>query len=295
MRLNSSLLRSLRSNPELPRLSDYHNIRQPYRIQKRLALNQCFKAIQQREGIIDPLVYVTFGGQDLYDIMDLLAVFDVTKTRLRIVSYEQDRTIADRARECPVVETLSKVKSVDLRIVFAGFPDGVELLHQFRSNSPFIYFLDYIGTFRRRDAETIHDLLASDLIRRGDYLLITSCLSPRIVKQQNFMAPYQSTFEHFFRQRDLDAPFMIRNHVDLLLALALSQFERTSARAGHRQRVIGNLLRKFKYADSHVPMGLWLYHLESSTSHQAIADRAFDEFPHAFSAVRRKEVPNIFD
>lgn len=273
----------------------YHKIAQPYRIQKRLALNQSFKAIQRSAGGIDRLLYITFGGQDLYDTLDLLGVFDLTQTSVRVISFEQDPDVVRLARTCPVYQTLSRVKSVDVRVVFAAFPDGAEQLRKFRTPTPCIYFLDYTGTFRKKDADTIHHLLETGLLREGDFLLITSCLSPRIVNQATFMESYKGTFELFYPGFKVDAAFRVRNHVDLLTAVAFSEFERSSSNAGKRQVISGELLKKFKYADSHVAMGLWLYRLGASTSSRRLRDEPFDEFPHAFAVQYRKDLPEIFD
>jgi len=245
--------------------------------------------------VIDPLLYVTFGGQDLYDTLDLLGVFDLTQTSVKVISFEQDPDVVRLARTCAVYQTLARVKSVDVRVVFAAFPDGAEQLRKFRTPTPFIYFLDYTGTFRKKDGDTIHHLLETGLLREGDFLLITSCLSPRIVNQATFMEGYKSTFELFYRDSKVDAAFRIRNHVDLLIAVALSEFERSSSNAGKRQVISGELLKKFRYADSQVAMGLWLYRLGTSASSRRLQDQKFDEFPHAFAAQQRKGLPEIFD
>jgi hypothetical protein len=276
----------------------YHSsIAQPYRIQKRLALNQCFRAIREQTGGLSTLVYVTFGGQDLYDTMDLLAVFDLTQTRMRIVSYERDGAIARQARACPVFQALSRIPSLDVRVISATFPNGVDLLQKFRANTTFVYFLDYTGTFGKADSRYIHELLTLGLIREEDFLLITSCLSPRIVHQSGFMSRYASSFQLFFQRTSIDTSFKARNHVDLLLAMALSDFERSSEVMGQRRRMHAELLRKYKYADSQSAMGLWLYRIQIATTSKAIPDRDFDEFPHAFATAkkRRRNVPKIFE
>ena len=52
----------------------YGDVLQPYRIQKRLALNQCFRLIRKDFGLPQKFAYVTFGGEDLYDAMDLVPI-----------------------------------------------------------------------------------------------------------------------------------------------------------------------------------------------------------------------------
>src|SRR5438552_18222678 len=122
--------------------------------------------------------------------MDLLAVFDLTATELVIFSYEGDSDIATKATRCPVFRALQRIGSIKVRVVPKTFPDGMEILETFRDEGAMIYFLDYFGTFGVRDARTIGFLLESRLLRDRDYLLITSCLTPRVVHQPNFMSIY---------------------------------------------------------------------------------------------------------
>ena len=273
----------------------YHNsVPQPFRIQKRLALNQCFRAIQRCWPDVSTLVYVTFGGQDLYDSIDLLSVFDLTRTEMTILSFEESPQIAREAKSCPVFKALAKIPSIKLKIIRATFPAGIEFIRPFRDTSRFIYFLDYTGTFGHADSRALDALLQEELIRAGDFVMITSCLAPRVVRQPKFMERYRTSFQLLFQQSKIDASFKIRNHVDLFVGLSLSDFERTSDTAGLRHQIRATLLKKYKYADS-TAMGLWLYQLEAGKPTTVMRDQAFEEFPHAFSAPRRASVPSIFD
>jgi hypothetical protein len=278
-------------------VNDYHQIAQPYRIQKRLALNQCFKAVFSETGDLGSFVYVTFGGEDIYDVMDLVAVFDIRQNRISVFSYEHQAEAASRAENSPVYQTLSQVSTVRIRIIPYPFPSRLSLLERLRQNKRFIYFLDHTGTFRSGDMENVLELLKRGLLQNNDYLLITSCLTPRVVNQPRFMAPQLSSFQLFFRTRSVDNAFRVRNHVDLLISLALARFERVSEAFGARRRLQACLLRKFRYADSRSPMGLWLYRIEQSEQPFAqLRDAEFDLFPHAFvSAPKQVDVPNIFD
>src|SRR5262245_61951193 len=104
----------------------YHSKPQALRIQKRLVLNRCFKLVREHANAVADLTYVTFGGEDLYDVMDLLCVFDISSIDLRVISYEVDRDIARKAQKCAVARTLSKVKSVDILIRATDFPTSIE-------------------------------------------------------------------------------------------------------------------------------------------------------------------------
>ena len=165
----------------------YHEYPQPFRIQKRLVLNQCFKCIQDHGQLKESVNYVTFGGEELYDLMDLVSVFDIRYHRLNIVSYEARRNVAEKARICPVASTLSKLSTVSIDIVPTIFFENDKQLWSLRQSGPLIYFLDDTRVFGDSQANTLLDLLRAGLLHKGDWLLITSCLTPRVVRQSSFM------------------------------------------------------------------------------------------------------------
>src|SRR5258708_30927956 len=104
----------------------YHRLPQGMRIQKRLALNQCFREIHPSVDAVSTITYVTFGGSDLYDVMDLLAVWSLKSHSFHVVSFEIDREIAEQARACPVARTLALVETVNVEIFSAEFPSGLD-------------------------------------------------------------------------------------------------------------------------------------------------------------------------
>jgi hypothetical protein len=275
----------------------YHGgLQQPYRIQKRLVLNQCFKSILASATVEKTLNYVTFGGEDLYDVMDLVSVFDIRHLKLRILSYEENDAVAVKSQTCPVAANLSRIDTVSVEIVSSSFGDNHRPIRALRSQGKFIYFLDDTRTFREPHAEVLLELLRAELVREGDYLLITSCLTPRVVNQPRFMRRYEGTYQTFFGPRTVvDQEFKVRNHVDLFVGQAFSRFQ--TVRPGARAFLRASLLRKFKYNDTRAVMGLWLYQLQSTTDRTfALRDTEFEEFPHAFVRVSEEEdIPNIFD
>ncbi len=274
----------------------YGDVPQPYRIQKRLALNQCFRLIRKDFGLPQKFAYVTFGGEDLYDAMDLVGVFNVRDHEIGIISYEHDTDLAQRSQECPVATTLSKVKTITIDIIPAQFPSALEKLEAIRSDCTFVYFLDYTGTFKDKEANDLEYLLDSGLMRIGDFLLVTSCLTPRVIHNQNIMGKYDRSFRLFFQPSRLDKEFRGRNHVDLLVAISFSRRESSLRKLGQKEIPSPQLLGKFKYRDSRSPMGLWLYRVERKDgSSRKLDDVHFDEFPHAFAMMPEPEVPNIFD
>jgi hypothetical protein len=275
----------------------YHSgLRQPYRIQKRLVLNQCFKSILANDTVRRTLNYVTFGGEDLYDVMDLVSVFDIRNLDLHVLSYEENDAVAVTSRTCPVAATLSRIDTIRIEIVPSPFGHNHQPLRALRSQGSFIYFLDDTKTFREPHAEVLLEMLRTELLREEDYLLITSCLTPRVVNQPRFMRRYRATYKTFFGTRSrIDQDFKVRNHVDLLVAQTFSRFQ--GLRSGARRFPIATLLRKFKYNDTRAVMGLWLFHVQSTMKRTfALADVDFEEFPHAFVRPPEEEdIPNIFD
>ena len=273
----------------------YHEYPQPYRIQKRLVLNQCFKSIQLDDQHTKTINYVTFGGEDLYDLMDFVSVFDLRYHTLNIVSYEEHEDVAKRSRTCAVAVTLSKVSTVSIEIVPTVFCENASPLWPLRTSGTFIYFLDDTKTFGVRQADTLLELLRASLLRDGDWLLITSCLTPRVVHQPRFMSQYESTFKLFYGpQTTVNMEFKVRNHVDLLVALMFSQYQPVETDAHGRLRAM--LLRKFRYRDTRTSMGLWLYHIGTTNPNTGLGEQQFEEFPHASEKIEIVEdVPNIFD
>jgi hypothetical protein len=274
----------------------YHGLSQPFRIQKRLVLNQCFRKISS-VGFPTNVQYVTFGGEDLYDVMDLISVFDVLKHKFRIISYEEDQMVAKRAQACPVGASLAKIPTIFVQVVPTAFFDNAAPLHSIRDSGRFIYFLDDTKTFREPQAEVILSLLASGLLREADWLLITSCLTPRVVRQANFMGRFQGAFRLFYKKSDeVDLEFRIRNHVDLLLAMIFSRYQAMAADI--RSQLIPCLIAKYKYRDTRSEMGLWLFRIDAGRPITALADRPFEPFLEEIEQLfKEKEaaVPNIFD
>src|SRR5215469_5997279 len=105
----------------------YHaTVEPPYRIQKRLVLNQCFKSVLAQLGADPPrLTYITLGGGELYDVIDLVCVFDVRKTQLSVISFEMDGGLALRSVTCPVAEALGRLTSFSLQVI----PQVIQDIH----------------------------------------------------------------------------------------------------------------------------------------------------------------------
>jgi hypothetical protein len=271
----------------------YHKHPQPFRIQKRLVLNQCFKCIASHWRRGATVNYVTFGGEQLYDAMDLVGVFDISAQCLNIISYEENEEVAAKSRICPVATTLSKIGTISVEIVPTVFFENAKPLRELRTDGHFIFFLDDTKTFGERQANTIAELLSSGFLRQSDWLLITSSL--RVVYQARFMSRYDGTFHMFYGARiSITKDFRARNHVDLLVARTFSNYRPIGVTQGWQLKAV--LMRKFKYRDTS-GMGLWLYRIDEVSRYAGqLADQQFEEFPYAFEHVPKElEVPNIFD
>lgn len=263
----------------------YHDsIEQPYRIQKRLSLNQCFRRIRADGIDLSSLVYVTFGGKELYDVMDLLAVFNLRDfNSLNVISYELHQPTAEHARSCFVTQALNQVTRVRVKVYDKAFPARLDYLAGLRTGKRFVYYLDYTGTFKRAQAGTIRILLESQLLRAGDYFLITSCLSPRYVGQDAFLAEQTTALKLYYGSaQTIDKEFKVRNHVDFLVNQVFIGYERIARATANGVALSPTLLCKFRYQDTRAPMGLWLYRVDQAPSPTSLTDSTFDDFPEAF-------------
>src|SRR5262249_26255058 len=146
-----------------------------------MVLNQCFKCLHPQWNVGATVNYVTFGGEHLYDVMDLVGVFDIRNQNLNVISYEENERVAATSRTCAVATTLAKVSTVSVEIVPTVFFENSKQLRALRTMGPFIYFLDDTKTFGEHQATTLTELLQAELLRQGDWLLITSSL--RVVYQ----------------------------------------------------------------------------------------------------------------
>jgi hypothetical protein len=281
--------------------SDYHQLEPPYRIQKRLVLNQCFKAILAELGKEPPeFTYVTFGGRELYDLLDLVSVFDVQKSEIHVKSYEEMEELAEAAKKCPVAKTLGKLSTVHVDVIPNALQDTtLTPLIRGASKRPFIYFLDYLNPFGLSHQATLLSLLRSKCVRADDYLMITSNLTPRVLSQTRrpFMEPQVSAFRTYFGLGSAAVPkdFRERNHVDLLVGQACSIFAGESRPGPY---IDTRLIGKYRYRDT-TPMGVWIYKVDKA--HRVavrLKDVPFRDYPWPLAVTEKAKLiptePQIF-
>jgi len=84
--------------------------------------------------------------------------------------------------------------SLQLDVLAERFPGALQHLDALRGRGPFLYFLDYTNVFGYRETLDIADIFRGGLIRSGDFVMITSCVSPRIVRQPRFLHKYVLAF-----------------------------------------------------------------------------------------------------
>jgi len=158
--------------------------------------------------------------------------------------------------------------------------------------------LDNFGTFAEKDSTNLTEMLNEGLLAAGDFLLITSCLSPRIVHQPSFMAAFKTAFGIFYDGVEIDRDFKARNHVDILVALAFSRYHTKMKSIGKSEFLYTSLIRKFSYRDSKATMGLWVFRVARQEAGSfRLSDCEFEQFPHAFTKPKAtaRAVPNIFE
>jgi hypothetical protein len=76
---------------------------------------------------------------------------------------------------------------------------------------------------------------------------------------------------------DVTMDFKERNHVDLLIN---QSFVRNGSRAASEGFLVPDLLCKYRYRDSRVPMGVWAYAINRKSDRiTGVPDCLFDEYP----------------
>jgi hypothetical protein len=276
-------------------------IEPPYRIQKRLVLNQCFKAILG-DLATQPSVftYVTFGGKQLYDLLDLVGVFDIQKSKIHVKSYEELPDVAKAATTCPVSKTLGKMATISIDIVPNALHETtLTPLVKGSVNRPFLYFLDYLNPYGLSHQATLLALIRARCLRAGDYLMITSNLTPRVMNNSRrpFMENQLSAFRTYFGLAGAPVPpkFRERNHVDLLVGQACSIIAGESTPGPY---IDSRLLGKYRYRDT-TPMGVWIYKIEKALRVATrLKDVQFRDYPWPISLTEKAELlpaePQLF-
>lgn len=274
----------------------------PYRIQKRLVLNQCFKAILADLGTQPPAItYVTFGGRQLYDLLDLVNVFDIQKSKIFVKSYEVEPEVAEGARTCVVSKTLGKMKSISIDIVPNALQETtLTPLIRVAKHRPFFYFLDYLTPYGLSSQADLIALIRGRCLRAGDYLMITSNLTPRVMynSRRPFMENQVSAFRTYFGLGGATVPpnFRERNHVDLLIGQACSIIASESKPGPY---VDCRLIGKFRYKDT-TRMGVWVYRVEKAARVAVhLKDIPFVDYPWPLAVTEQaglvSDEPQLFE
>lgn len=265
--------------------NDYHKVTPPSeRIQKRLVLNQCFRLISEslsKKNGGAGLTYVTFGGATLTDVLDFFSVFDIRKGQYSVLSFEECQLEANQANISAVKKAIGM--RVDVQVVNGDLGVNLDKLSGVLEKSRKIFFLDFTDHFctnAHKHQGLVEQLLNFRFLEDDDYLIITSALDPRTVTRPNFMKNYVGKFCDYFSvtEGDVDQAFKIRNYVDLLVAETFVNYGYITGPEGFF--LVPKLMNKYRYRDSKIPMGKWVFEIrKSSRCISVLDDMQLDEYP----------------
>lgn len=274
---------------------NYHEseLKPPERVQKRVVLHQAYKIICSEIRNDSTVLYITFGGSGLWDVLDLLVSLDPKRFAVDAFSYEQDRTLFNEANDSPVYRQLNRLGSVNIELVRGWFPNAYLETDFMRSNAQTaIYYLDWKEVFAARHAEDIAEIFKFNLINSGDYLLITSCLNERVVNQSKFLEEKKKFFEKYYG--DSSPGLRQQNFVELLINLRLRQKDIWVGMEQSVEHKSLELLAKFVYRDTS-KMGLWVFRIyDSEQPGEAIPKSEFIDYLELSKPKEKKETFNPF-
>lgn len=260
--------------------NEYHRFKPAHeRIQKRLALNQCFRHINlQVTEDRSKIHYVTFGGAHLGDVLDFFLVFDIRERKYEVVSFEKDQEEAILASRSAVKKAIGQ--RVDTNVIEGDINSNLYRIDGIQTSGRRIFFLDFTDSFHSNQhlhQGLVEHLLLYNFLQAGDFLIITSCLRQAITRNKSFMARYINSFAEYYRTDSslIDTDFKERNYVDLLVAESFSKYP--SVDEGPIR--IPKLVCKYRYQDT-VPMGKWVFSIEHSPiGLLKLEDTPFEQYP----------------
>lgn len=264
----------------------YHKLPQSSRIQKRLALNHLFKLVESEiPTSVTRLGYITFGGAELGDLLDMALVFDVTAYEISCVTYEKEKKQARAAAASPVAKTLNRIETVSVRVVRGDINSSFSHIKDVRPRALCIYFLDYTKVVTDADVDVVTHLVDENLLREGDYLLVTSSLTPRVTRQQTRLQRNRDLLQEHLGRSSFDEDFVERNFVDLHVSRSFRRTYQKSTRC--------DCVKKIRYRDTSA-MGTWLFRVTGGTQPWTWPDMDFFDFPRNFSYAPTRSNFNVF-
>jgi hypothetical protein len=276
----------------------YHKTKQNERIAKRLALHDCFNAYLTGHFKNANLVYITFGGEDLVDILDfiLCALCRTGNYSLKVFSYEEDLDVFQKSKNSSIYKTFNGNPRVTINIINSSFPDDISLLKRNRETSNFIYHLDYTGVYKERQLNTIEYLYEKRMLKKNDGLLITSAFAERVLRgrMKTRLKKYKVGIGFFYKKESVSDEFVENNYIEYLIIRSIYEI------VSHYKHLDGyedfkcTMLKKIRYQDTKTKMLLHSFRFEDfENRNKHLEVKEFTTYPHeALGALKRKT--NIF-
>ena len=276
---------------------NYHNtesgLAPAERVQKRVVLHQVYRRICPEINKDFNVLYFTFGGAGLWDVLDLLVALDPQKFAINAYSYEQKLSLIKEASGSHVFKQLNRLTTVNIELVNGSFPE-VYLDSGFKRTSAqtAIYFLDWKDVFSNRYADDIAEVIKHNLVCEGDFIVITSSLNERVINQESFQELNNKIFEQYYGE--CSPEIRRRNFVELLIN---RRIRKKDIWVGMEERVKPKslqLLAKYVYRDSS-RMGVWLFKVyDSKNPGLPIPDSEFIDYLELSKTTNEKTVFNPF-
>lgn len=229
------------------------------RVQKRVVLHQSFRSIKDRLNSNQKILYLTFGGSGLWDVLDLVIALNPMDTEIRVNSFELDSRITKEALNSKVYKQLNKLPSVKIEVHNGRFPD--DFLNFDRDRIGFdrcVLYLDWKDVFKMRHAEDVCELLGREVLTQDDFIVVTSSMTERVINQPNFVSNHVNLFERYYGESSHD--FRKDHFVETLITSKLRSKDLWIGTDHPVQPKSVELVSKFLYKDTS-RMGLWLFNI----------------------------------
>ena len=241
------------------------------RVQKRVVLHQSFKAIKEKLSDHKKILYLTFGGSGLWDVLDFVIALNPIETDIKVMSFETDASIVNEARRSKVFCELNQLSTVTIEVCKGRFPDDFFGIHRTRQGyDSCVIYLDWKDVFKMKHAQDVSDLLGQEVIIKNDFIIITSSMTERVTNAPDFVFRYEQLFKRYYGESDPD----LRREL-FVETLLTSRLRRKETWVGFEREVAPksvDLLCKYLYKDTS-RMGLWLFQVYGSKSPGKVVER----------------------
>ena len=241
------------------------------RVQKRVVLHQSFKAIKEKLSDQKKILYLTFGGSGLWDVLDFVIALNPIETEIKVLSFETDARIVNEARMSKVYRELNQLSTVSIEVCKGRFPDDFFGIHRHREDyDACVIYLDWKDVFKMKHAQDVSDLLGQEVITKNDFIIITSSMTERVTNAPDFGYRHEPLFKRYYGESDSE----VRREL-FVETLLTSKLRRKETWVGFEREVAPksvDLLCKYLYKDTS-RMGLWLFQVYGSKSPGKVIER----------------------